>query len=1096
LVFSGSLIFVFNANENIVEVNTLFPYNQDCKKENIIAKKKTLGLNEYSDKEVQEFLDWIGIQEFNPQNVAIEKIKQLRKKDLDKEEAKEIFQFLYNAKKKEQLPDVSPDSDIYIFNNLAKKLFFRTPLTKKYFDINELLPTYDELGFQKNGDSEEFFKWLGVKEADNNLIVKRIFKSEIKTKEKLKELSYLFEKDKSIDRPTISFKLKSLNGQEKDVKELYIYNDITRFCKKEKVVNIPLHEYTQEFFEWLGLQEPSREELVRRLLNLLTDKNISINGIQDILNLLSEKYQESDNRNKQLYLFNNKKEKLKNNEIYQYDELAYKHIPDSIISKELELDEKLLWWLGVKKAEPFMIIRTLLKKKDKNLRDIFELWKQDSEIKVLPKHIPIKLLNKNNEEISSNKLFLEDSLTPFYEDNELIADYLDLGLDNSADTKKFLIWLGVNEYIKYVDKKDYKEVYKIKEIAKLEFKQLFALIEVENILNNRGALREIQKEHTFYNYWILHNYGISLINPPIEYENNEKRINLLKKFGVKEDFEDKNTLFLLKKLSIIDKEGRFSPSIYKKIFNKGFDFSNESFLIFTKDKEYKNNLDLYYLSSSKHPKYILNQYKFIDLPINLDVNQVYNSFGVDEIADIEYRISSFEKIDDSSLFNEYFETIKPYLLAFGSIGIDEPKQKEDLANKLKSLQIKFGNFTCFADDIKIELEEFEMIVTNQSFYIKCENSIESDFSKNANLTDSIENILLTIEFNNHNKFRDIFRYGDFEELDKVLSKEHGSTFLEDAKVLLGKVQVDTEIPIPSDELFDNNEKLKISQKEFKEVLEENYKLFEQNLYKWCIHNHQEKKFISLYTEYKYLEINQVDNSINYQEYLNETIQRTFYFSLKSIEDYINIQEIYDNNKEKLQEDFEKIEPLEEYRSLLHFENTIEEIKEKIKSLNKQQTPKTSTSKKKAKGGFIPIKIIQTNNDNPSARGGKKPWKPPSTPLKPPKKIGDESEEVVYNKLVEEFGEKNVDWDAKRISDNLGYDIKYRDKNNQIKYVEVKTYSGKGRFYISPNEVKFSKDNKDSYELYLVDNSTIYKVENFHKLKKIIENYTVRYDINI
>ncbi len=182
-------IFVLNANHYIVEVNTLFPYNQDCKNENIIADKKTLGLNEYSDKEVEEFLEWIGIQEFNPQNIAIEKIKQLRKKDLDKEEAKEIFRFLNNAKNNNQLPDIKPATNtIHIFNILSKNLFFRTELTEKYFNKNELLFPYSELGFDNNKDSQKFFKWLGVKEANNNLIVEKIFKSKIETKEKLKEL--------------------------------------------------------------------------------------------------------------------------------------------------------------------------------------------------------------------------------------------------------------------------------------------------------------------------------------------------------------------------------------------------------------------------------------------------------------------------------------------------------------------------------------------------------------------------------------------------------------------------------------------------------------------------------------------------------------------------------------------------------------------------------------------------------------------------------------------------------------------------------------------------------------------------------------------
>jgi len=1085
-------IFVLNANNDIVEISNLFPYNQDCKNENIIADKKTLGLGEYSDKEVQEFLEWIGIKEFNPQNIAIEKIKQLRKKDLDKEEAKEIFQFLNNARNSNQIPDIKPEtSRIYIFNILSKNLFFRTELTEKYFNKNELLFPYSELGFDDNKESQEFFKWLGVKEADNNLIVEKIFKSKIETKEKLKELFALFKEDDSIVRPNIKIELHSLTGEKKDVKELYINNDITRFCKKEKVVDIPLYEYSEAFFKWLKLQEPTREKLVKQLLNHLSNKTISIDNIQDILNLLSEKYQEFDNRdrNKPLYIFNDKKEKLKNYKIYQNDELALKYIPNDTLSKELVFDEKFLWWLGIKKAKPFEIIKTLLKKEDKNLKDIFELWKQDSEIKPLPKNISVKLLNRKNEEILANKLFFKDDLTPFYDDSELIANYIELGLDNSSKSKEFLVWLGVNKYIKYIDKKDYQEVYKIKEIAKLEFKQLFALIEVENILEKGGALREIQKEHASYNYWIIHNYGIPLINPPIEYENNPKRINLLKQLGVKEDFEKENSLFLLKKLHKIDENGRFASSIYKEIINKNFNFLNESFLIFTKNKEYKNNLDLYYLSTSKHPKNILNKYEFIDLPINLDINQVYNTFAIDEVADIQYTIKDFEEID-SKLFDKYFEDIKPYLLAFGSIGIKEIRQKENLANQLKSLQIKLGNFICFADGKEVELEEFEMIKANQTFHIKCKNAIIPNFSKNGNLTDSIENILLTIEFTNHNKFRDIFRYGDFEELEKILSEKYGSTVLEDAKVLLGKVQKIEEKAIPSDELFDNNEKLKIAQKEFKEVLAENYKLFEQNLYIWCQKQHQEKKFISLIDKYNNIKINTIED-IDYKEYIIKYVKDNFYFSISAIDEYINIQEIFTKNKELV--DSDKIIHIERYRSLLYFEGKLDEIKEYIKSLKNKKPSSENTENEDDSSSTITDVNLTPITTNGGTRGGSSggTWKPPVSSDSP--QVGFTSEERVYNKLVREFGTENVHWSSNGISDSYGYDIWYKNKKNEIKYVEVKTFSNKGRFYISPNEVKFAKDNKDSYELYLVDKSTIYRVKNFHKLKKIIENYTVRFN---
>ncbi len=306
--------------------------------------------------------------------------------------------------------------------------------------------------------------------------------------------------------------------------------------------------------------------------------------------------------------------------------------------------------------------------------------------------------------------------------------------------------------------------------------------------------------------------------------------------------------------------------------------------------------------------------------------------------------------------------------------------------------------------------------------------------------------------------------------------------------LLGKVKEDT-TSLPNKDLLSEAEKLEIAKSEFKEVLKQNFSNFEQNLYRWCIHNHQEKKFISLIDKYNNITINTIEE-IDYQEYIKKYILDNFYFSLIDFDEYIDIQAIFTKNKKLI--DYDKISNKTEYRSLLHFDNKIDEIKEYILFLQEKPniTPKSTASD-------IPnIMEVDLNNITPKRKTPKKsPWKPHvSNPNNSPKKIGIISEEKVFKSLVKKFGIRNVHWNADRISDGYGYDIWYINKNKEIKYVEVKTYSNQGRFYISPNEVKFAKDNKDAYELYLVADEVIYKVKNFHKLKKIIENYTVRFSL--
>ena len=63
------------------------------------------------------------------------------------------------------------------------------------------------------------------------------------------------------------------------------------------------------------------------------------------------------------------------------------------------------------------------------------------------------------------------------------------------------------------------------------------------------------------------------------------------------------------------------------------------------------------------------------------------------------------------------------------------------------------------------------------------------------------------------------------------------------------------------------------------------------------------------------------------------------------------------------------------------------------------------------------------------------------------------------------------------NDSAGYDILSYDKDGNQIFIEVKTTLGPVRtdFYISPGEIKFSKNNADNYYLY--------RVFNFNRIEK-------------
>ena len=83
----------------------------------------------------------------------------------------------------------------------------------------------------------------------------------------------------------------------------------------------------------------------------------------------------------------------------------------------------------------------------------------------------------------------------------------------------------------------------------------------------------------------------------------------------------------------------------------------------------------------------------------------------------------------------------------------------------------------------------------------------------------------------------------------------------------------------------------------------------------------------------------------------------------------------------------------------------------------------------------------------------------------------------------------VKW-VSRIDDSAGYDIESYDVDKkQIKYIEVKTTSGNKNtpFFISENEVEFSKMHSDNYVIYRV-----YNIKNTSSNK--IEFFTIKGDI--
>ncbi|WP_160061504.1 DUF3883 domain-containing protein [Psychromonas sp. L1A2] len=272
----------------------------------------------------------------------------------------------------------------------------------------------------------------------------------------------------------------------------------------------------------------------------------------------------------------------------------------------------------------------------------------------------------------------------------------------------------------------------------------------------------------------------------------------------------------------------------------------------------------------------------------------------------------------------------------------------------------------------------------------------------------------------------------------------------------------------------------------KQAFESNLYDFKKKLYSWCIDNHEEKNFTRIINNYEYnnnyinkiAEANKLTLSVDYSKAVQVFISNNF--SLDGVNatevDFISIVQ---QNEMKI--DVDSLEGNIDYLSLLYFSHKIEVITDHIAAnLAKKQEAKSeqegsdSKAKKPIKKAKEATLGLPNKPNNPRGKS-KKPYKHSSSNDNRKKEIGDSSEEYAYEYLEDKYGKGKVTWISKD-DDSYGCDIKYTNSDGITKYVEVKTLSG-NKFHITKNELSFSKEKADLYELFLVG-------ENIHILKDI------------
>ena len=623
---------------------------------------------------------------------------------------------------------------------------------------------------------------------------------------------------------------------------------------------------------------------------------------------------------------------------------------------------------------------------------------------------------------------------------------------------------------------------------------------------------------------------------------------------------------ILKNFESKSPDGKQTQTIYKGVRNHKDKLNDKSIMLCAKqdaELSYYNQDEVYYASSVKLPKKILSNLPIINVPPRL--GNIVSFFGIKDTKEIKITIDLYE--ENASLtkkFHNLFFHIQSFILVhrFDNLNDDE---KQKTLTQLKNSQIVLCDKVTYQMNGKnYELEDNDYIKDDKKYYIKVKNESVDKIRKTLDFRETFSDIIGSI-FNiiNVKKYERLIS-DDINETEEIIKRELGyeallevreylnmadefSTFyriiyklkdknfnekykLENIDIIKEELNISTnlekldytniandnscmvlqnlleELDISIKDFNEENLHLKIDftnyhQKKLKNCFNDNYNKFEKILYQWCLSNNKKDKFISLKGKYEHAD-KKVENHLhlNYKARVESFIESNFGFTLEDEESTIDFNKLYDCNI--LNFDIGELSTFE--KSLLYFEGGIEQVTNNFK-LNINNGNENKGISDSTEDNTIP-----TNINNISVRNSTPPIKTnqnnnygtynPSNERKQ-KQQGDKAEQCVFNYLVKTYQKVNVKWFSKE-SDSGHYDIRYKKEAKWI-YVEVKTFSN-SMFYISKDEKEFAENNKENYEIFLVEifptqncenaKIRILNYEELKKLKFIANKYEVYYSI--
>lgn len=336
----------------------------------------------------------------------------------------------------------------------------------------------------------------------------------------------------------------------------------------------------------------------------------------------------------------------------------------------------------------------------------------------------------------------------------------------------------------------------------LRFQFLSSDVFAKYILEDRGEeLNKLINDDFQIDYEYLGRYGI----------NKTEAKAILLKLGAKESFIEiapESIYELIKSLPLKDpkQKGNSTQSIYKMaldaLVKQDPDISAPDDLVFFAKKgekeEYQPAGNIYYSDNTVLPKNILDTLYMLNLPKRIGEDNVERFFGVKSLKGFKIGINkdSIQLNRFNPEFIKYFESIKPYLLAYRLEKISDLETKRREAKTIKQCQIQIVNECQFSFGAKVNvpIEQKEYINIKDEFFYKDENIISIDALKRDSIFCDAFAEMMCIAFKVNdlkNYFRHILR-NDLTDTRHLAIQDLGLEKTDEAFQLLGisRIEID------------------------------------------------------------------------------------------------------------------------------------------------------------------------------------------------------------------------------------------------------------------------------------------------------------------